>query len=38
LKKAYTDAQAVTSSAEKMQSNMQRITEELDNLKEKDEK
>ena len=38
LKKAYTDAQAVTSAAEKMQSNMQRITEELDNLKEKDEK
>ena len=38
LKKAYTDAQAVTSSAEKMQSNMQRITEELDNLKEKNEK
>ena len=37
VKKAYTDAQAVTSASEKMKSNMQRITEELDNMG-KDEK
>ena len=37
VKKAYTDAQAVTSSSEKMKSNMQRIKEELDNM-EKNEK
>ena len=36
LKKAYTDAQAVTSSAEKMQTKMQRIKEELNNLENKD--
>ena len=34
LKRAYTDAQAVTSSAEKMKTNLQRITEELDNIDE----
>ena len=32
LKKAFTDAQAVTSSAEKMKTNLQRIKEELDNI------
>ena len=32
LKKAYTDAQAVTSSAEKMKTKMQRVKEELNNL------
>ena len=37
VKKAYTDAQAVTSASEKMKSNMQRITEELENMG-KDEK
>ena len=37
VKKAYTDAQAVTSASEKMKSNMQRIKEELDSM-EKDEK
>ena len=31
LKKAYADAQAVTSSAEKMQSNMQKIKDEINN-------
>ena len=36
VKKAYTDAQAVTSSAEKMQTKMQRIKEELNNLENKD--
>ena len=34
LKKAYTDAQVVTSSAEKMKTNLQRISEELDNIEE----
>jgi len=34
LKKAFTDAQAVTSSAEKMKTNLQRISEELDNIEE----
>ena len=34
LKKAYSDAQAVTSSADKMKTNLQRITEELDNIEE----
>ena len=34
LKKAFTDAQAVTSSAEKMKTNLQRIKEELDNIEE----
>ena len=34
LKKAYTDAQTVTSTAEKMKTNLQRITEELDNIEE----
>ena len=37
IKKAYSDAQAVTSASEKMKSNMQRITEELENMG-KDEK
>ena len=32
IKKAYTDAQAVTSASEKIKSNMQRITEEVDNM------
>lgn len=36
LKKAYTDAQAVTSSAEKMKTKMQRIKEELNNLENKE--
>ena len=31
MKKAYSDAQAVTSSAEKMQSNMQKIKDEINN-------
>ena len=31
MKKAYADAQAVTSSAEKMQSNMQKIKDEINN-------
>ncbi len=34
LKKAYSDAQAVTSSADKMKTNLQRITEELNNIEE----
>ena len=34
LKKSYTDAQAVTSTAEKMKTNLQRIKEELDNIDE----
>ncbi len=34
LKKAFADAQAVTSSAEKMKTNLQRIKEELDNIEE----
>ena len=37
VKKAYSDAQAVTSASEKMKSNMQRIKEELDSMG-KDEK
>ena len=37
VKKAYSDAQAVTSASEKMKSNMQRIKEELDSM-EKNEK
>ena len=36
LKKAYTDAQAVTSSAEKMKTKMQRVKEELNNLENKE--
>ena len=35
LKKSYTDAQAVTSTAEKMKTNLQRIKEELNNIEEK---
>ena len=34
LKKSYTDAQAVTSTAEKMKTNLQRIKEEIDNIDE----
>ena len=34
LKKSYTDAQAVTSTAEKMKTNLQRIKEELNNIDE----
>ena len=34
LKKSYTDAQAVTSTAEKMKTNLQRIKEELNNIEE----
>ena len=36
MKKAYTGAQAVTSAAEKMKTKMEKVTEELNNVENKD--